>query len=84
MSKKKYSFGLLEILSKDPLVERMTFNKEGNSHNHEVTEYCYVLQGSGKIIGSSKEKVKEGDYCEIPANTAHWMVPSKPGFKVLI
>ena len=82
--RKKTSFGLFEIISENPLIERLTFNKEGNSHQHDVVEHCYVLDGSGRIIGSDKIDVKEGDYCRVPPNTDHWMVPNQENFRVLI
>ncbi len=84
MTERKTSFGSMEILSEQPLVERMTFNAEGKSHSHEVSEFCYVLAGSGKIVGANKENVAEGDFCSIPPKTLHHMIPEKTPFKVLI
>jgi len=81
---RKTSFGVMEILSKEPLVERMTFNQEGKSHVHDGFEYCYVLEGSGKVIGSDKGEVEKGDFCSVPPKTKHWMIPNKKPFKLLI
>lgn len=78
------SFGSLEVLSKQPLVERMTFNSEGKPHTHDGTEYCYVLEGSGKIVGANPEDVQEGDLSYVPPGTEHWMIPDKKPFKILI
>jgi len=81
---RKTSFGLYEILSEKPLIERMTFNRDGNSHTHDEVEYCYVLSGSGKVVGSNVENVQEGDLCHIPAGIEHWMIPHNTPFKLLI
>ena len=80
----KKSFGYLETLSKEHEVEKMTFNEEGRSHIHDTYEHCYVLAGSGRIVGANKEEVKEGDYCNISPNTPHWMIPGEKPFQVLI
>ncbi|MEX0920613.1 MAG: cupin domain-containing protein [Candidatus Pacearchaeota archaeon] len=82
--KKETSFGMIEIVSSEPLVEIMTFNKEGKSHTHDGFEYCYVLEGSGKIIGADNEEAKEGDFCRISPNKGHWMIPKTKPFKILI
>lgn len=82
--KKETSFGLMEILNENPLVERMTFEREGKSHTHNQTEYCYVLEGSGRIVGANREDVAEGDLVSIPPQTDHYMIPSQSPFKLLI
>lgn len=74
----------MEVLSKNPRIERMTFNKEGRPHEHDVYEYCYVLSGSGTVMGSDKVVVSENDLCKIPPNTLHWMIPEKKPFTLLI
>lgn len=82
--KRKTSFGVLETLSQEPLIERITFNKEGSPHRHDQFEYCYVLEGSGRIVGANKEEVKKGDFCYVPPKTRHWMIPNEKPFKILI
>lgn len=80
----KTSFGFMEKLCKKPLIEIITFEKEGKPHTHSVHEYCYVLEGSGKVIGSNKERVKKGELCIISPKTKHWMIPKKDKFKLII
>ncbi len=77
MKIKKTSFGEMEILFEKPLIEKMTFEKKGRSHTHNQFEYCYVLEGSGKVVGANKEEVSKGDFCVISPNTNHWMIPIK-------
>ncbi len=84
MTERKTSFGFLEILSEQPLVERMTFNTEGKSHSHEVLEFCYILEGSGKIVGANKEEVVADDFVSIPSGTEHYMIPTERPFEILI
>ena len=84
METKKTSFGTMEKLSLKPLIERMTFNKEGKSHFHNGFEYCYILEGSGSVVGANKKYVKKGDFCFVPPNTEHWMTPNKIPFTLLI
>ena len=81
---RKTSFGLYEILSEKPLIERMTFDRDGNSHTHDEVEYCYVLSGSGWVVGANVENVQEGDLCHIPAGIEHRMIPHNTTFKLLI
>ena len=84
IKKKKTSFGSIEILSDIPRIERMIFNKEGKSHKHDTYEYCYVLSGSGRVVGADKEEVTEGDFCKISPHTPHWMIPNKKPFSLII
>ena len=83
-TKTKTSFGSIEILSENPRIERMIFNKEGKSHKHDTYEFCYVLSGSGRVVGADKEDVIRGDLCKVPPDTSHWMIPNKKPFSLVI
>ena len=84
MSKRETYFGSLEILSENPLVQRMIFNQRGKAHRHPFPEYCYVLNGAGRIIGANREEVVKNDFASIPSGTEHYMVPEKIPFEILI
>lgn len=85
MTKKKTSFGVHEVISDEPRVERMVFETQGRPHHHtHEHEHCYVLKGRGIVVGSDLHEVKEGDLCHIPAGTIHHMIPHETPFEVLI
>ena len=84
MTKSNTFFGTMEIMSEDPKVERMTFDEAGRAHKHNIPEYCYVLSGSGLVMGSDKEYVAKGDFCKVPPGVDHWMVPKEKPFTLLI
>ena len=84
MSKLETFFGSLEILSGNPLVQRMTFNQRGKPHKHPFPEYCYVLNGAGRIVGANREEVVTNDFVSIPSGTEHYMIPNEKPFEILI
>lgn len=66
--------------------EELHFKREGRGHIHSTWENCLVLEGSGWImVGEEKVFVKQGQWCQIPPMTNHWMIPQKNvPFKIII
>lgn len=79
--KRNTSFGTMEtLLMNDGKIksEYLIFEREGRSHIHAEAEHCFVTQGSGIIqIGKKQLKVSKGDYCLIPPQAPHWMIPNE-------
>ncbi len=60
--------------------------KEVKAHKHEHhSETIYVLEGRGTmVVGKDTFEIKEGDFFNIPMNTAHSLkVTSKEAVKVI-
>lgn len=60
--------------------------KEVKAHKHEHhSETIYVLEGKGTmVVGKDTFEIKEGDFFNIPMNTAHSLkVTSKEAVKVI-
>jgi mannose-6-phosphate isomerase-like protein (cupin superfamily) len=86
--KRETSFGTLEVLlEKDGEVvcEHLCFKRSGRSHQHEKTEVCQIVNGSGIIvIGDEQVVVKKGDMCTIPPNVDHYMIPNEENMEIVI
>lgn len=67
------------------LWEQLIFEREGRGHEHDLWENCWVKNGCGWImIGEEKVYVTRGQWCHIPPQTNHWMIPEKPGFEIVL
>ena len=78
-SRRETSFGWMEVTvarGDEPIVERLGFERSGRAHQHDMWEHCRVVSGSGTIVvGDDRVSVQEGDTCQIPPHTDHWMEP---------
>ena len=65
---------MLAAIGGEPVVERLGFERNGRSHQHDRWEHVRVLKGEGAIIfGDRRVLVRTGDSCSIPPQTDHWM-----------
>jgi quercetin dioxygenase-like cupin family protein len=67
------------------LWERLIFEREGRGHTHKLWENCWVNEGSGWIvIGEEKVAVHKGQWCHIPPEHNHWMIPNECPFELVL
>ncbi|MGF1778924.1 cupin domain-containing protein [Vibrio nomapromontoriensis] len=76
---KKTSFGFKDVLfslNEKPKIEILTFENDGNEHQHKEHESFVVMEGEGTIYsGDNVVSVGPGDVVTIPPQTKHWMEP---------
>lgn len=72
------SFGSAEILSQEPFIELLTFERSGRTHQHHQYETFVVTKGNGIVRrGDEDITVAPGSLVTIPPQTEHWMIPNE-------